>query len=203
MTDAFDEDLGRRPCLHVIIASTRPGRAGLPIAMWVRDQARAFGGFDVQLVDLLEVGLPFLDEPHHPSERRYLHRHTMEWSATVEAADAFVFVTPEYNFGMNAALKNALDYLYHEWQYKPVGFVSYGNSSAGLRAVQMTKQVVTTLKMLPIPEGVPIHHVGRLVADGIFSATEAMAGALEAMLAELLRVSEALRPLRTAQPSTF
>ncbi|SDN52664.1 NADPH-dependent FMN reductase [Geodermatophilus sp. DSM 45219] len=190
------EDFLHRPRLHVLVASTRPGRAGPPIAEWVAEHARTFGHFEVDVIDLLEVGLPFLDEPEHPSERRYTQPHTKEWSATVDAADAFVFVTPEYNFGINAALKNALDYLYHEWQYKPVGFVSYGNSSAGLRAVQMTKQVVTTLKMVPVTEGVPIHHVGELVVDGRFTGSEALAGAAGRMFSELLRVANALEPLR-------
>ncbi len=147
------------PRLHVVIASTRPGRTGPAVADWFTGIAEKHGGFDVHVVDLAEVGLPLLDEPHHPAERNYTHQHTKDWSASVDAADAFVFVAPEYNYGINAALKNAIDYLYFEWQYKPVGIVSYGNTSAGLRAAQMTKQVVTTLKMMPVTESVgdPLH----------------------------------------------
>src|SRR5579872_6813928 len=143
-----------RPLLQIVVASTRPGRVGLPVAEWFADVARKHGAFDVELVDLAEVGLPFLDEPNHPRFRQYTHAHTKKWSATVERADAFVFVTPEYNFGMPATLKNALDYLHYEWQYKPAGFVSYGGISAGTRAVQQLKQVVTTLKLFPLPEAV-------------------------------------------------
>jgi NAD(P)H-dependent FMN reductase len=106
---------------------------------------------------------------------------------------------PEYNYGFNAALKNAIDYLYFEWQYKPVGFVSYGNTSAGLRAVQMIKQVVTTLKMMPIPESVAIHYVGQCIEDGRFVATEAMESSAKAMLDELGRLAPALGALRTEQ----
>ena len=88
-----------------------------------------------------------MDEPNHPRLRQYTKQHTKDWSAKVEAADAFVFVMPEYNYGFNAPLKNVIDYLNQEWAYKPVGFVSYGGVASGTRAVQMIKQVVTTLKM--------------------------------------------------------
>ncbi|MEA2614077.1 MAG: hypothetical protein QOI52_2036 [Chloroflexota bacterium] len=186
------------PLLQIIDASTRPGRDARAVADWVVDVAREHGGFEVQLVDLAEVNLPFLDEPNHPSMREYTHRHTLDWSATVDAADAFVFVMPEYNFSFNAPLKNALDFLYYEWQYKPVGFVSYGNTSAGLRAVQMIKQVVTTLKMMPIPEGVPIHYVSKCIEDGRFVAAEAMRDGAQAMLDELGRLAPALGTVREA-----
>jgi NAD(P)H-dependent FMN reductase len=182
--------------LQIIIASTRPGRLGLPVARWFAEHAREHAGFEVQLVDLAEVALPLLDEPHHPSQRDYVHHHTGQWSSIVDAADAFVFVMPEYNYGFNAALKNAIDYLYFEWQYKPLGFVSYGNTSGGLRAVQMIKQVVTTLKMMPIPESVAIHYVGQHIEDGRFVATEAMESAAKAMLDELGRLTPALGALR-------
>src|SRR5581483_12264670 len=126
-----------QPALQIFIASTRPGRVGLPVAEWFRGHADAHGGFAIDLVDLATLQLPFLDEPNHPRLRRYTKQHTMDWSARVDAADAFVFVMPEYNYGFNAPLKNAIDYLHHEWQYKPVGFVSYGGVAAGTRAVQM------------------------------------------------------------------
>src|ERR1700761_3143421 len=83
------------PRLTTIIGSTRPGRAGLPIATWFVDRARVHGGFDVDVVDLADLGLPLLDEPNHPRLRQYLHQHTQDWSAIVDASDAFVMVTPE------------------------------------------------------------------------------------------------------------
>lgn len=185
------------PRLDVIIASTRPGRTGPAVAEWFTGIAEKYGKFDVHLVDLAEVDLPLLDEPHHPSERNYTKQHTKDWSATVDAADAFVFVAPEYNYSINAALKNAIDYLYYEWQYKPVGIVSYGNTSAGLRAAQMIKQVVTTLKMVPVPESVAIHFIGQhLDEDGKLKGTDSMAASAEGMLEELNRLAEALEPLR-------
>src|SRR4051812_46674182 len=113
--------------LEIIIASTRPNRVGLPVARWIETEARTHGGFDeVELVDLAEVDLPFMNEPHHPRLRDYQLQHTKDWSAKVDSADAFVFVMPEYNYGFTAPLKNAIDYLHHEWRYKPVGLVSYG-----------------------------------------------------------------------------
>jgi NAD(P)H-dependent FMN reductase len=132
-----------KPRLLIIIASTRPGRVGLPVGQWFHERATSHGGFEVEVADLAEWNLPFMDEPNHPRLRQYTQPHTQRWSATVDRADGFVFVMPEYNNGFNAPLKNAIDYLYQEWQYKPVGFVSYGGTSGGLRAVQMAKLVVT------------------------------------------------------------
>src|SRR4051812_12656950 len=102
--------------LHVVIASTRPGRIGLPIGNWAFERAKSHAKFDVQLVDLKEVELPMFDEPKHPRFGEYEHEHTKRWSATVAAADAFVFVTPEYNFSTAPALLNAFDYLFAEWR---------------------------------------------------------------------------------------
>ena len=186
-----------QPRLQIVIASTRPGRVGLPVASWFDGRARAHGGFEVELLDLLELGLPFMDEPNHPRLKQYTKAHTKAWSAKVEAADAFAFVTPEYNYGMPAALKNAFDYLHSEWFYKPVGFVSYGGVSAGTRSVQMTKQTVTTLKMFAVAEAVSIPFVAQFIDDdGELQANETMERAADAMLDELVRVAGALAPLR-------
>ncbi len=103
---------------------------------------------------------------------------------------------PEYNFGINAPLKNAIDYLHHEWQDKPVGFVSYGGISAGTRAVQMTKQIVSSVKMLPVYEAVYIPFVAGQIADGRFTPSDTTQQAATALLDELVRVEAALRPLR-------
>ncbi|HKI59225.1 MAG TPA: NAD(P)H-dependent oxidoreductase [Trueperaceae bacterium] len=188
---------GYRPTLHVIVASTRPGRVGLPVGRWFHRLASEHGGFEVEWVDLKEIDLPFLDEPQHPRLQRYQHRHTKEWSALVERADAFAFVMPEYNYGFNAPLKNAIDYLNLEWRYKPVGFVSYGGVSAGTRAVQMAKQVVSTLKMMPMFEAVSIPFVQQFLDDEKeIRANETMEQAAGAMLDELARWEEALRPMR-------
>jgi len=113
-----------KPTLQIIIASTRPGRVGPSVAAWFHDRAVKAGDFEVELIDLAEVNLPMFDEPKHPRFGEYVHQHTKDWSATIARADAYVFVIPEYNYGYNAAIKNAIDYLNREWQYKPLGFVT-------------------------------------------------------------------------------
>jgi NAD(P)H-dependent FMN reductase len=186
-----------KPKLMIVIASTRPGRIGLPVGEWIAAAAREHGGFDVDVADLKEIDLPFMDEPKHPRLREYTHQHTKDWSARVEAADAFVFVHPEYNYGLNAPLKNALDYLNAEWKYKPLGLVSYGGVSAGTRAAQMIKQVVTTLGIFPLFEAVSIPFVAEFVGEGgAIEPNPVMEKAATAMLDELLRVSAAFAQLR-------
>jgi NAD(P)H-dependent FMN reductase len=187
------------PTLTVVIGSTRPGRAGLPIGRWFVERARRHGGFTVEVADLAEIDLPLFDEPHHPRLGQYVHEHTKRWSERIDRADAVVFVTPEYNYGYPASVKNAIDYLHAEWQDKPVGFVSYGGVAAGTRAVQQLKQVVTTLRMVPVFESVNIPYHAQLISDGELHATEAIDQAADAMLDELARVDEALRTLRAGR----
>lgn len=182
--------------LGVVVCSTRPGRAGAPIAQWFLDRARAHGKFGVELVDLATVALPIFDEPKHPRFGDYQHEHTKAWSRTVRGLDAFVFVTPEYNYGSPPALVNALHYLFAEWACKAAGFVSYGGLSGGTRSVQMTKQFLTTLKVMPLPEAVNIPFFTQHLHEGVFTGTEAMEKSAAGMLDELHRWSEALRPLR-------
>jgi NAD(P)H-dependent FMN reductase len=182
--------------LEILITSTRPGRLGLPIGQWFTERAKQHGGFDVGVVDLLELALPMIDEPRHPRFAQYEHEHTKAWSRRVSAADAFVFVTPEYNHGSPPALINALDYLYREWHYKPAAFVSYGGISGGTRSVEMTKQVLPTLKIMPIPESVILPFAAKLVTEGVFAGTEANATSASAMLDELHRWATALTPMR-------
>jgi NAD(P)H-dependent FMN reductase len=184
--------------LTVIIGSTRPGRAGLPVAEWFTARARKHPRFDVRVADLAEIGLPLLDEPEHPRYQRYVHPHTLKWSAIVDASDALVMVTPEYNHGMPGALKNAIDYLSQEWAYKPVGFVSYGGVAAGTRAVAQLHQVVTTLKMTPLVEAVHIPFFTQFIDDGErFVGNDVLDDAVDVMLGELLRVHATMEPLRS------
>jgi NAD(P)H-dependent FMN reductase len=121
----------------------------------------------------------------------------MDWSAIIVPADAVVIVTPEYNYGFTAPMKNAIDFLSLEWGYKPVGFVSYGGVSAGTRAVQMLKQVLTALKMMPMPEAVHIPAFTRHIDEqGIFHGEEGLDKSADMMLAELEKWSVAMKPLR-------
>jgi NAD(P)H-dependent FMN reductase len=183
------------------VGSTRPGRAGLPIGEWFAERARRHGAFEIDLADLAEQRLPLLDEPHHPRLGQYTQEHTRAWSRRVQAADAVVLVTPEYNHGYPAALKNALDYLHAEWRDKPVGFVSYGGAAAGTRAVQQLKPVVAALRMVTVFEAVHVPRHADLIDDGgRFRATEALDAAARAMLDAVARLSQALLPLRAAVP---
>ena len=186
-----------KPVLRIVIGSTRPGRIGPSVATWIAERAREHGGFDVQVTDLAELNLPILDEPNHPRLREYVNQHTKDWSALADASDAFIFVTPEYNHGFNAALKNAIDYLYHEWHHKAAGIVSYGGVSAGTRATQMLKQLLTALKVMPVPEAVNIPFVFQhLDDDKRFKSTELIDASAVAMLDELQRWTESLATLR-------
>lgn len=189
--------MARMPKLYVIAVSTRPNRAGFPLAQWTFELAKAHGGFDVELVDLRDVGLPLFDEPNHPRLRQYEHEHTKRWSAKIAAADAFIFVTPEYNHGTPPSFINALDYLVHEWAHKPVSFVSYGGPAGGTRAVQMVKPMLVALKMMPLLESVMVPFFAKSIdANQVFTPNELQADHAKAMLDALAKWTATLAPLR-------
>jgi NAD(P)H-dependent FMN reductase len=189
------------PYLQVFTVSTRPSRKGPAVARWFEEQARKHGRFEVEMIDLAAVNLPMFDEPEHPRLQRYQHEHTKAWSASVQRADAFVFVTPEYNFSTPPSLMNALDYLLQEWAYKPVGFVSYGGVSGGLRGVQMTKLTLSSLKMVPLAEAVTFPSFTKFIdpTTGVFTPEDSAVRAATTMLNELLRWTDALAVLRTRE----
>ena len=182
--------------LLVVVASTREERIGHLVAGWAMEQVSAHGKFQPELADLKVINLPMLDEPEHPRFAKYHHQHTKAWSATVKAADAYLFVVPEYNYAMPPALVNAVDYLFHEWAYKPAGFVSYGGISGGVRSQQSAKPLLTSMRMMPIPEGVSIPFVRNFLKEGRIEGDERMAKSAAAMLDELHRWAGALAPLR-------
>jgi NAD(P)H-dependent FMN reductase len=183
--------------LHTIVCSTRPGRIGAKIADWFHGVAIGHPRFEAVLVDLAQVNLPMHDEPHHPRLQKYEHAHTKAWSANVAAADAFVWVTPEYNHSPPPALVNALDYVYVEWNYKPVAFVTYGGISGGIRAMQAEKLTALALKMAPIVEAVNLPMAAKMFdASGNFVAQDVHRTTAIQMLDELARWAEALKPLR-------
>ena len=184
--------------LQVIIVSVRPGRVGAAVGDWFVQQAKAHGGFDVGVTDLATLALPLHDEAAHPMTGRYEHEHTKEWSAIVDAADAFVFVMPEYNHSFAASQKNALDYLNREWAYKPVGFVSYGGVSGGMRAVAALRPVVSVLRMVPVVDAVVVPFVRTAVDDDGFHPTEIVTASVTPMLDELAKLAPALAGVRAA-----
>jgi len=183
--------------LKIIVASTRPGRKGPAVGKWIERFAREQGKFEVEGVDLADLDLPIYNEAAHPATKVYEHAHTLQWSQIAGEADAFVFVTPEYDFGMPPSLLNALVYLYHEWNYKPAAFVSYGGLSGGLRAVQDAKLTLTAVKMVPLVEAVTIPFINQHLDDaGVFKPNENHLHSATSMLNELHRWAEALKPMR-------
>ena len=142
--------------LLVIFGSTRPSRAGLPIGQWAFKAAQEANLFNVSFVDLADLNLPLLDEPSHPSAQNYTQPHTQKWSKLVDAADAFIFVTPEYDYFPPAALVNAVQFLFKEWANKPAGIVSYGGVSGGLRSTQALRLLLSGANLHTIYASVPI-----------------------------------------------
>lgn len=185
------------PRLNVIIGSTRPGRVGPTIAQWFADFATAHGQFDVRLVDLADYALPLLDEATHPARRQYAHDHTRRWSESVGAADAFVFVTPEYDYFPPASLVNAVQTLLHEWAYKPAAIVSYGGVSGGLRASQALRQLLGNVNVMAIAQSVPVSFFPQFIGEeGGFRPNEVMADGATTLLNELAKWTGALKTMR-------
>jgi NAD(P)H-dependent FMN reductase len=185
--------------LNIIVGSTRPGRAGLPIGQWLKELAIAHGKFEVELVDLAHFNLPLLDEAMHPVLQQYEHEHTRRWSASVASADAYVFLTPEYDYFPPASLVNAVQVVMREWSYKPAGVVSYGGISGGLRASQVLRQLMTSVNLHPLPQVVPIPSFGQFIDDeGVFRPNDLMVEGAKGMLDELLKWT---LPLKTMRPA--
>jgi NAD(P)H-dependent FMN reductase len=182
----------------IIVGSVRPGRVGLPIAEWVRAEAEKTGRFDIDFVDLAELALPFMDEPNHPILRKYTKQHTIDWSARVDAAEAFIFVTPEYNYSFSPALKNAIDFLNKEWWRKPLGFVSYGGVSGGTRGVAAIMSITSALGLVRVGANVELNFGGKQVVDSVFQPGEKEIAILAKQFEELDNLSGFLTPARAS-----
>jgi NAD(P)H-dependent FMN reductase len=183
--------------LKIIIGSTRPGRKGPSIAEWIFALVKEHKEFEVELVDLAIVNLPIFNEPNHPVEQKYEHEHTKKWSNLINHTDAFILVTPEYNHSFPASIKNALDYLYKEWNYKPMAFVSYGGVAAGTRSLQLLKPIITALKMMPVTASVNIPFFSKYIdSNGKFNADESLLKSATVMLKELLIWTDGLKNMR-------
>jgi NAD(P)H-dependent FMN reductase len=138
--------------IKIILGSTRPGRFGIQPATWIYDIARKRKDIEVELVDVEKVNLPLLDEPVPPSQEKYSKDHTKKWSKVIDEADGFIFVTAEYNHSVPAALKNAIDYLYREWNWKPGSIVSYGSLAGGARAAEHLRGIMGEIRMYDLRE---------------------------------------------------
>lgn len=181
--------------IAVIIGSTRPHRQGIHVADWFMDEVKKYPNLKFELIDLEKVNLPFLDEQIPASAGQYQNEHTKKWANTISRFDGYVFITPEYNHGYPAALKNALDYLYAEWNKKPMATVSYGATSGGLRAVEQLRLVALQLRMMPVGSEIAIPFVWDAVSEkGV--KPEYVKGSVDGLIEELQWWGEALKVAR-------
>lgn len=183
--------------LKIISSTVRPGRKGPLVAAWITELAIQNGNFKVEYLDLAEINLPMMNEPNHPVMKKYQHEHTQWWSKKIDEADAFIFVTAEYDYNYPAPLRNALEYLYHEWGYKPAAIVSYGGISAGTRATNALKSDLSTFKMVPLTESVNFPFFQKNINDqNIFETGEVEYKAADNMLKQLVRWTKGLKLIK-------
>ena len=181
--------------IAIILGSTRPGRKTEPVARWVLDHARTRGDAEYELVDIAEFDLPLLDEPVPPSHHKYSKDHTKRWSEKIASFDGYVFVTPEYNHSTSGALKNAIDFLYHEWNNKAAGFVSFG-SSGGTRAVEHLRLIMGELQVADVRSQVALSLFTDFENFSAFKPQALHEKSLKSMLDQLVAWSGAMQTVR-------
>ncbi|MFE5088741.1 NADPH-dependent FMN reductase [Streptomyces mirabilis] len=187
--------------IGIILGSTRPNRNGEQVAKWVYDVASRRGDAEYELVDLRDYPLPHLDEPMSAAwGPDYQHDHTKQWSEKIASFDGFVIVTPEYNHSTSGVLKNAIDYLYREWNNKAVGFVSYGGVG-GARAAEHLRLIAGELQMADVRQQVTISLRSEFENFSVFKPGEYTANDLTVLLDQVTAWSNALAPLRAAAPA--
>jgi NAD(P)H-dependent FMN reductase len=187
--------------IGIILGSTRPNRNGEQVANWVLDIASRRNDAEFELVDLRDYPLPHLDEPMPPSLGQYQNEHTKQWAQKIASFDGFVIVTPEYNHSTSGVLKNAIDYLYAEWNNKAVGFVSYG-SAGGARAAEHLRLVAGELQMADVRQQVVLSLITEFENFSVFKPGDYNLAALDTMLDQVVAWSTALAPLRLTTTTT-
>ena len=180
----------------IIIGSTRPGRNGEAVGRWIYEKAKNRDDAEYDLVDIKDYNLPLLDEPIPPSMGRYSNEHTKIWSTKIDSFDAYVFVTPEYNHGIPGALKNAIDFLFKEWNNKVAGFVSYG-SAGGVRAVEQLRLVMAEVKVATVRAQVQLSLFTDFENFSTFKPHEIHVKSTNNMLDEVISWASAMKTLRT------
>jgi NAD(P)H-dependent FMN reductase len=183
------------PRIAVILGSTRPGRRGEQVAHWVIEHARQRTDAEFELIDLLDHPLPHLDEPLPPNVGRYQNPHTQDWATTIDQFDGFVFVTPEYNHSTSGVLKNAIDYLYAEWNNKAMGVVSYG-ATGGIRAAEQLRLIAGELQMADVRTNVALSLFTDFKDFTQLAPGAHQSAALDTLLDQVIAWSQALAPLR-------
>jgi NAD(P)H-dependent FMN reductase len=181
--------------IAVIVGSTRPGSVGGKVAEWYMGEAKSVEGIDLEVIILNDEKLPFLDEPMPPSMGQYTHEHTKKWSEKIASFDGYVWVTAEYNHSIPAALKNAIDYLFHEWANKPVALVSYG-SMGGVRAAEHLRQVAGELQMADIRIPIMIRNPWAMLDENGDINPELVLGDVPEQLEQLKWWGDALKVAR-------
>src|SRR5712675_1202821 len=194
---AFSETAMEKIMLRIgiIIGSTRPGRNGEAVAKWVYEIAQRRGDAKFELVDIKDFKLPLLDEPMSPMMGQYTHQHTKDWSAKIASFDAYVFGTPEYNHGTSGALKNAIDFLYHEWVNKAAGFVGYGGAS-GTRAVENLRLVMAEVQVADVRAQVGLSLFTDFENFTVFTPGGQQEASVNTMLDQVIAWGGALKSLR-------
>jgi NAD(P)H-dependent FMN reductase len=187
--------------IGIILGSTRPNRNGEQVARWVYDNASLRSDAEFELVDLRDYPLPHLDEPLPPSMGQYQNDHTRQWAEKIASFDGFVMVTPEYNHSTSGVLKNAIDYLYAEWNNKAVGFVSYG-AVGGARAAEHLRLVAGELQMADVRQQVTLSLITDFENFSVFKPGDYSVGALNTLFDQVIAWSAALAPLRQPAATT-
>src|SRR6478736_2358937 len=193
-SETTEEELMLR--IAIIIGSTRPGRNGEAVGKWVYEVAQKRSDAEFELVDIKGCNLPLLDEPAPPIMGQYSKPHTKAWAAKIGSFDAYVFVTPEYNHGISGALKNAIDFLFGEWNNKVAGFVSYGGAS-GARAVEQLRLNLAEVRMATVRNQVLLSLYTDFENFSVFKPSPQQETSVNAMLDELSAWGGALKTLRT------
>jgi NAD(P)H-dependent FMN reductase len=186
--------------IGIILGSTRPNRNGEAVAQWVHGLAVTRGDADYELIDLRDFDLPLLDEPIPPSQGKYSQPHTKKWAAKIDSFDAFIFVTPEYNHSTSGALKNAIDFIYKEWNNKAAGFVSYG-SAGGVRAVEHLRLIMAELQIADVRAQVTLSLFADFENYSTFKPAPQHEQTVKQMLDQVLAWGTALRAVRRGQRS--
>ncbi|MGA2262583.1 MAG: NAD(P)H-dependent oxidoreductase [Acidobacteriota bacterium] len=180
----------------IVIGSTRPGRKAEAVARWAYEIAAKRSDAEFELVDIKDYNLPLLDEPVPPAMGQYSQTHTKAWAAKIDSFDAFVFVTPEYNHGTSGALKNAIDFLYKEWNNKAAGFVSYG-SAGGARAVEQLRLVMAELQIATVRAQVMLSLYTDFEKFSTFKPAPQHEAAVNTMLNQVIAWGGAMKTLRS------
>lgn len=183
--------------IGIIVGSTRPGRFGIQPGTWIHDLAQQRGGASFDLVDLEEVGLPLLDEQNPPAMHQYQNEHTKRWAERIDNLDGFIFVTPEYNHSVSGALKNAIDFLYREWNYKPASIVSYGSAAGGARAAEHLRGILGEVKVYDLREQLLLSNYWNSLNDqGEYQFSDAEVDQANTLIDETVFWARKMAPIR-------